>query len=1087
MNPVGQPPGDEDATASEERSVVDPAVLAERRARRAEIAEESLLSRVNRAEQDRVLLATRLAEAEHELQRARTEQETLAAELQRREIALRTAEQREFAEQQRRVEAEDEAAAARRTGREELDALRRRLADAEERVHELTVELEQARREAVEAARVAAHERARSSRRETGGGERRALLAEQEEDLRRRVAEVERLEQQAREAGLELDRRRESLEAEIVALQSFADELDGTLRAERERRAALEDQLAAERERAAAEITLLQHELDRRTQERDAASAERERLLVELEAVRGELANARAGLAERERLLQEPRTAADAVALQGRLDAERASWRAHEEQLGIELETERQRGRDELRAREEALRTELEVQRQEFAQRVADLEARASGLHTQVHGATEELEARLVAERVAKEAAIAALEQERGRVEDRAALEREALTAERDRLAVEADAARAEAQRARQDAAEATAAHEALVEELRRRVELEHQVRDAITELRGRLQEVDAQEAARVERDAAVEALVAELVDTAATLRAGFEQELEETRRRLRGQVEEERLRFAHELEAMEERIAALRGQLGGAAEELREQLEAERIARHALEAQLEAERAAHREDRELAAEAGRVREELERELAARVASEAAAREALETVRAELDRVRAAQDAAEAQRASALGAPQAAPEEPEAPLRAPARLDVADLDADTAALIGDLQAAADRLRSRVAHTAAAETAVPPAAPADEPASSDGPDAAPPVTAAAGASTPVSEDAVLRELEEIAAGRVPVTPEPPTAAAGTRATAAPVEAPPADPPAVADGADRGADEPSGDASSPPLAAGEDGPDAVASPVGPAPVLPAVPSRPSAGTPRFVDLVAAGGPPTAWLGPALVAAAATDPALAARVLPAVLATHAQRSRRDLAYDVTVGEGETWHVRLKAGTATVDRRDAGTGGDVDFAVRGPLASIVAFAAGGTGRRPGDLHVGGRRRRLRRLVKDLRTPVGIAEIAAAGVPVQGGDLLRLLAAAVDPAAVTGPAFAVDYALADGSTLHVAVDGAVRVDDGPASGGAVARVDLDGRTLPALLGGAVPPPGERVALHGDGDAAERLHRLFHEAQGLRR
>ncbi|MTD43404.1 hypothetical protein GKE82_03565 [Conexibacter sp. W3-3-2] len=536
----------------------------------------------------------------------------------------------------------------------------------------------------------------------------------------------------------------------------------------------------------------------------------------------------------------------------------------------------------------------------------------------------------------------------------------------------------------------------------------------------------------------------------------------------------------------MEERIAALRGQLGGAAEELREQLEAERIARHALEAQLEAERAAHREDRELAAEAGRVREDLERELAARVASEAAAREALETVRAELDRVRAAQDAAEAQRASALGAPQAAPEEPEAPLRAPARLDVADLDADTAALIGDLQAAADRLRSRVAHTAAAETPVPPAAPADEPASSDGPDAAPPVTAAAGASTPVSEDAVLRELEEIAAGRVPVTPEPPTAAAGTRATAAPVEAPPADPPAVADGADRGADEPSGDASSPPLAAGEDGPDAVASPVGPAPVLPAVPSPP-AGTPRFVELVAAGGPPAAWLGPALVAAAATDPALAARVLPAVLATHAQRSRRDLAYDVTVGEEETWHVRLKAGTATVDRRDAGTGGDVDFAVRGPLASIVAFAAGGIGRRPGDLHVGGRRRRLRRLVKDLRIPVGIAEIAAAGVPVQGGDLLRLLAAAVDPAAVAGPAFAVDYALADGSTLHVAVDGAVRVDDGPASGGAAARVELDGRTLPALLGGAVPPPGERVALHGDGDAAERLHGLFHAAQGLRR
>jgi hypothetical protein len=233
---------------------------------------------------------------------------------------------------------------------------------------------------------------------------------------------------------------------------------------------------------------------------------------------------------------------------------------------------------------------------------------------------------------------------------------------------------------------------------------------------------------------------------------------------------------------------------------------------------------------------------------------------------------------------------------------------------------------------------------------------------------------------------------------------------------------------------------------------------------------------------------WLAPALARAAATDPALGTRLLPAVLAGHARRSDRDLSYDLVAEGTGSWHVRLRNGTAAVDRREGGTGGDVDFALHGPLAALLAFAAGGTGRRPADVRVSGRKRRLRKLLKALRAPVGLADVAVSGGHVGPVDLLRLLVAGVDPAVLPGHGFSVDYVLGDGLVVHVAVaDGAAEVRGGPAPEGAAAVVETSDRALLALLGGAAPPPGERVVVRGSPRAPELLHGWFDDVQGLRR
>ncbi|HKH78443.1 MAG TPA: hypothetical protein VK272_11350 [Solirubrobacteraceae bacterium] len=166
-------------------------LLAERRARRATDSGEVALTRRAEAAEATVLtlerhvasLQQRLREAEDE--RARMDEliqaeRTAALE---REHELRRVKQREYAEQQLRVEVEDRLLELERDSRVEIERLGERLGDSERDGRELALRLESVQRQLAEA------EHAATAARVTARAELGSLV---EQDLRTRLGELER-------------------------------------------------------------------------------------------------------------------------------------------------------------------------------------------------------------------------------------------------------------------------------------------------------------------------------------------------------------------------------------------------------------------------------------------------------------------------------------------------------------------------------------------------------------------------------------------------------------------------------------------------------------------------------------------------------------------------------------------------------------------------------------------------------------------------------------------------------------------------------------------------------------------------------
>ena len=104
--------------------------LAERRARRAWLSSPALVRRAEAAEATVHTLEAHLADLRHRQVEAERERESAAAQLTARERELRRVKQREYAEQQLRVEAEEAVVRLRRGHRAELDRLQRRAEEA---------------------------------------------------------------------------------------------------------------------------------------------------------------------------------------------------------------------------------------------------------------------------------------------------------------------------------------------------------------------------------------------------------------------------------------------------------------------------------------------------------------------------------------------------------------------------------------------------------------------------------------------------------------------------------------------------------------------------------------------------------------------------------------------------------------------------------------------------------------------------------------------------------------------------------------------------------------------------------------------
>ncbi|HEX4837792.1 MAG TPA: hypothetical protein VFV03_04620, partial [Solirubrobacteraceae bacterium] len=116
--------------------------LAERRARHADPA---VIRRAEAAEAVARNLETHLAALEQRIEEVGRERERVAQQLSERETDVRSVKQREYAEQQLRVEAEERGERLQREMRAEIQELSSRLAETERRVRELSAELAQLR------------------------------------------------------------------------------------------------------------------------------------------------------------------------------------------------------------------------------------------------------------------------------------------------------------------------------------------------------------------------------------------------------------------------------------------------------------------------------------------------------------------------------------------------------------------------------------------------------------------------------------------------------------------------------------------------------------------------------------------------------------------------------------------------------------------------------------------------------------------------------------------------------------------------------------------------------------------------------
>jgi hypothetical protein len=325
--------GDDETPPAEGRAgELERDVLAERRARRAGPGEAAQVRRADAAEAAVHALERQLADLRHRELEAERERKRMSEQLADREHELRRVKQREYAEQQLRVEAEENVTRLRRRQREEIDRLQRHVAEARsamqstgERAEELRAraeqdrdEAERRRKEAERGLASAERERERAERACATLAARLASVSESCERLRVGVRELE-LAAVALRAEVETERevvavRTGGLEAERETAVARIGELEiereaaiaqiGGLEVERETALARIGELEIERETAAARIGELEHERAAATArirelERGADSVGGGGLAGAPEARREEMAGALAAAVER--------------------------------------------------------------------------------------------------------------------------------------------------------------------------------------------------------------------------------------------------------------------------------------------------------------------------------------------------------------------------------------------------------------------------------------------------------------------------------------------------------------------------------------------------------------------------------------------------------------------------------------------------------------------------------------------------------------------------------------------------------------------------------------------------------------------
>ena len=250
----------------------DPAILAQRRAKRAEIAEEQLQDQLAQARREIDRLQGRADALSGELEMARDRRDQMAGEIDGLNRDLRYSHQREHSERQLRIETQDDLAQARRDATGAHEELRAQLREAHQRAEEFERELSQRRRDADHAlGLIERHEAARAKAEAAAHG-----ADEMRAELDRRDALQTEFAEQLQALRDELDALRER-HATDAARQTIAQQaLHDVMAAAARMRERLE-QAQLLRAEAQERLTLTREQLDERDEQLARANARAQR------------------------------------------------------------------------------------------------------------------------------------------------------------------------------------------------------------------------------------------------------------------------------------------------------------------------------------------------------------------------------------------------------------------------------------------------------------------------------------------------------------------------------------------------------------------------------------------------------------------------------------------------------------------------------------------------------------------------------------------------------------------------------------------------------------------------------------------
>jgi hypothetical protein len=224
-------------------------------------------------------------------------------------------------------------------------------------------------------------------------------------------------------------------------------------------------------------------------------------------------------------------------------------------------------------------------------------------------------------------------------------------------------------------------------------------------------------------------------------------------------------------------------------------------------------------------------------------------------------------------------------------------------------------------------------------------------------------------------------------------------------------------------------------------------------------------------------------ALVKLAHDDPALAGRVLAALLPAQGLAMQGPLSYDLSIGGTGTFSVSVTSGRTFVRPIDQPRSrGEAEFHLRAAplvLAEMLAGVDHRIGRFFGDARIRGRKRRAKALKTLPACTITLVEAARAGAQLEPELVYRTLAYAIHPSWTRGHRFTIAQALHGDSpeTWYLTADDGAGMSVAPTPRGRTpdATVSMSRAVFDRLVRGEPINAGERPVVRGDREAVAHM------------